>query len=780
MIPIFNAAAQALRRIIKLMARKKKPHQKKRKNVLPKGLILSRWLRVRFPLLLIAVALLPRLLALLDLTDSPIYLNPVIDSQTYHELAVKIAAGDVIGYSTFWQAPLYPYFLGIIYWLFGVSITAAKLVQVLISAINCYLIFRLASSVFDKRVAWLAFGIAAIYGPFIFFATELLAPVILSLLILIVLNILISYKADWRPYKIILIGLILGLAQLGHGLTVAFIPLLIIWLLYFYYKGDKRLTAGLKYAGFLLIGFLSLVVVTSVRNYALDRELTLVSANFGANFYLGNHPNYDSTTAIRPGLEWDESIQEAAVNGQKTPAQSSAYFTSKALDNISGDPAAFLGLLAKKTYLLTAGEEIKRNLDIYHFKQYSTVIDGLIWKHLIAFPTGIILPFALCWIIMLFIFRSPDMTRREVWLLLAFVISQAGAILLFFVSSRYRLTIMPVMVIFASAMIIQLVALLRARKPGKVAVSIAFIGALMIFCNIPRLEQSPKDDAESLFYEGLTYAQRGDCDTAIDRYRAALDLNSNYAMAEYNLAVCLGITGQTDLAKQSLDRVVALNPNSFMANLVVGKSELDMGNHRRAEELFNNVIRMNPNSVEARVNLGEIYRVRMDSTKALEYLRSAIAIDPKAYKAYSQIGAVYMGYNMINEAEANFLKAHQIDGSYAKALLNLGSIYGTTGRMEKAEEYLERAIELDPNDVRALLNYGAVKLRQVKPAEALELFDKAVSIAPRSPETQHYRGVALRSLRKNAEAKRCFQRALQLDPNYAPARQQLQQMGVGG
>ncbi|MBU1319010.1 MAG: tetratricopeptide repeat protein [candidate division Zixibacteria bacterium] len=759
------------------MARKKQPRTRRKKDSFARDFVLPLWFRVRLPLLLIALALIPRLLALFDLSDSPIYLHPVIDSQTYHEMAAQIAAGDVIGHSTFWQAPLYPYFLGVLYWLFGVSITAAKLVQVLISAVNCYLIFRLAAKVLDRRVAWLAFGIAAIYGPFIFFATELLAPVLLNFLILLAINILISYKASSRPLKTILVGFILGLAQIGHGLIAAFIPLLIVWLFYFHYRGNNRLLPGLKSSGFLLIGFLSLVAVTTVRNYAVDHELTLVSANVGANFYLGNHPNYDSTTAIRPGLEWDECIQEAAVHGQATPAQSSAYFTSKAIDNLGDDPLAFLGLLAKKAYLLTAGEEIKRNLDIYHFKRYSTVLDVLIWRHVIAFPTGIILPLALCWMIF-FIFKPPDVQSREVWLLLAFVFSQAAAILLFFVSSRYRLTIMPMAIIFASALIIQLVAPLRSGKSGKIAVQVGLIVVLLLSCNIPRIEQSPKDEAENLFYEGLAFAQGGDCDTAINLYRAAVDLNHNYAMAEYNMALCYGITQQINLAEQSLDSVVARNPKSFMAKLVVGKAQLDMGNREKAEELFGKVLQMNPNSVEARINLGEIFRLKMDSTQALQYLRSAIAIDPKAYKAYNQMGAVYMENNMMNEAERCFYTSFQLNGSYAKALINLGSVYGTTGRMHEAERCFERAVEIDPNDITGLLNYGAVMLKQAEPAAALELFNRAVMIAPETPQTHHYRGVALLSLRQTPEAKRSFQRALKLDPDFAPARQQLEKMGA--
>ncbi len=725
---------------------------------------------------MIAIALLPRLLVLFELTDSPLFYYPAIDSETYHKMAMKIAAGDLVGRTAFWQAPLYPYFLGLIYSVFGVNILAAKIIQMLMGALNCYLIFAVAVRVFNRKTAWLAYAVVVLYGPFIFFSVELMAPVLLNLILLSTLLVLLSYGNRPRATKALASGALLGLAQIGHGLTIAFLPMAIGWLVLVHRRKMQGLSISAKAAGYMLLGFLPLIMLTAVRNYAVDREVVLVSANFGANFYLGNHPNYDSTTAIRPGLEWDEFIQEAATKGHKTPAQSSAYFTDKALRNIADSPSAFLGLLTKKTWLLLSGEEIKRNLDIYHFRGYSMLLKALIWRTGIAFPSGLILPLALTWMLCFFMKRDSNGDRERKWLLVLFVISQAAAMLIFFISTRYRLPMMPTAIVFAAAMTLQLIDMIRRSRVAAALPSLLILFALLFLCNIPRSKADSRGIAENAFYEGLAYSKAGNCPTAIGKYEAALSSTPDYPMAEYNLALCYDQIGKPEQAREIFERIVARHPESFVTKLVVGNAQLNRNNLNEAEKLFKEVLDINPNSVEALANLGHIYRLQKDSTRALAVLRSSLVKDPRAYKAHNQIGAVYMQFGQPRLAEAGFLRAYELNRCYPSALNNLATICNMTNRTREARKYLDKALKLEPDNVTTLLNLGALELKQVKPDEALRLFDRAVTVSPNMPQAHHYRGIALLSLRRTADARKSFKQALKIDPGFEPSRKELQKI----
>lgn len=74
---------------------KKKRKPPRNKKVAASDRLMSLWQSIRFPLLLIVLAFVPRLLVCWELSDSPLFSHPVIDSKVYHQRAVEIAAGDM-------------------------------------------------------------------------------------------------------------------------------------------------------------------------------------------------------------------------------------------------------------------------------------------------------------------------------------------------------------------------------------------------------------------------------------------------------------------------------------------------------------------------------------------------------------------------------------------------------------------------------------------------------------------------------------------------------------
>src|SRR5262245_10489368 len=65
------------------------------------------------------VALTIRLVHLFQIRRAPFFALLMGDAQSYHAWAKQLAAGDWIGSGIFYQAPLYPYFLGLVYTLLG-------------------------------------------------------------------------------------------------------------------------------------------------------------------------------------------------------------------------------------------------------------------------------------------------------------------------------------------------------------------------------------------------------------------------------------------------------------------------------------------------------------------------------------------------------------------------------------------------------------------------------------------------------------------------------------
>ena len=81
-------------------------------------------------LVIFGAAFLLRLLYLNQVETIPLFYQPAGDGRGYDEWAQRIAAGDWLGTGVFYQAPLYPYFLGVLQTLVGHDLWFVRLVQI--------------------------------------------------------------------------------------------------------------------------------------------------------------------------------------------------------------------------------------------------------------------------------------------------------------------------------------------------------------------------------------------------------------------------------------------------------------------------------------------------------------------------------------------------------------------------------------------------------------------------------------------------------------------------
>lgn len=105
----------------------------------------SRWstqlFRKQYPGLLVwLLALAVRMIYLWQIHDSDLANVLLGDAVAYDAWARRLAAGDWLGQEVFYQAPLYPYFLGVLYFIGGTSLTWVRGVQIVLGATTCLLL----------------------------------------------------------------------------------------------------------------------------------------------------------------------------------------------------------------------------------------------------------------------------------------------------------------------------------------------------------------------------------------------------------------------------------------------------------------------------------------------------------------------------------------------------------------------------------------------------------------------------------------------------------------
>ena len=109
---------------------------------------------------LFALALVVRLAHVLALTQSPYFANPVVDAAEYDTIGWSLAHRRGHPDRVFWHPPGYPCFLGSVWWLFGDSYLAPRLIQALLGALSVVLVAWIGSRPFGPHVG-LAGGLGA-------------------------------------------------------------------------------------------------------------------------------------------------------------------------------------------------------------------------------------------------------------------------------------------------------------------------------------------------------------------------------------------------------------------------------------------------------------------------------------------------------------------------------------------------------------------------------------------------------------------------------------------
>ena len=310
---------------------------------------------LRYAGAIFVVALGVRLLHVWLLRRSPFFDVLLGDARGYDEWARRIAAGDWIGTDVFYQAPLYPYFLGVLYKVFGHSLLAVRVVQAAIGAGSCALLGLAGYRFFSMRVGAIAGFLLAVYAPAIFF-DGLIQKSVLDLffvaLSLWLIGRLVDNPARGRDWAF------LGLAMGGLSLTR---ENALVFVAGHSGVGDdrrrlrpegarcrRRKRAGL--AATFLAGLAIVLLPVAIRNYAVGGGFYLTTSQFGPNFFIGNNPQADGTyMSLRFGRGAPEyerpdatELAEHALGRTLTPAEVSSYWTDRALDFVTGQPARWL------------------------------------------------------------------------------------------------------------------------------------------------------------------------------------------------------------------------------------------------------------------------------------------------------------------------------------------------------------------------------------------------------------------------------------------------------
>ena len=639
---------------------------------------------------LLILALVVRLVYLEHSQDNPFFAAPVVDAHSYVAQARQLAEVSWVGDKPFWQPPLYPYFLALIYAVSGDLFWTPRFMQFLLGAASCALVFGIGRQVFGTRVGLLAGAMACLYGPSIYFEGELLPTALAVFLNLLLLLVLLQPGREWG--QALASGLVQGLAIVAVPNAALLAPCACLW----YWKSAERAVRS-KLVWCLLFAAPASAVVGAVtaRNWVVSGEFIPLSWNGGVNFYLGNHPDYDRLVGIRPGPEWEGLMEQPMAAGYEGYAERSAYFYRQAGDWIASAPGDFVRLLGYKAVLLARGEEIKRNQDVYFARTYSWLMNVLLWKvHHLAFPFGLLGPLAA--VGMVLAWRH----RPQAGLLLLCTGAYSASLLLFFITGRYRLPLVPLLLLFAGYALLWLVQQGQARQWRLLGIGVALVVLLGIVANAGLRPADPLADAEIHFDLGRVQAQQGQHAAAVYSFGTAVQLDPNYLRARHNLGAALAVMKRYDEAETVYQQALAQAPEDRGLHLNLAALYRATGRYEQAVEHYRRVLATKADAAVF-LALGRVYKRMGAIERAREAFESALSGEKVRVQAANELGLIAVRQGALGRAVNYFAMALEAAPGNHLIAFNLGAAYHDLGRFDKAAEFYRLTLSLAPEYAKA-------------------------------------------------------------------------------
>jgi 4-amino-4-deoxy-L-arabinose transferase-like glycosyltransferase len=592
---------------------------------------------------LFAVALIVRALLLAGISGTPFFEVGNIDSIGYQRWATRIAEGAWWPTGTFYQSPLYAYFLATLYTVVGVGSWSPRIVQIVLGSASPVLAYAIGTRLFDRRVGWIAGVALALYGPLI------LEEITFSKTTLLVVTSLAGFaiylwRAPWGDLRgLAVAGVLFGVSVIGVGQWLLPFAALAAWtpMMCERLPRARRLRATIAFAA----GGLAVILPLVVWNSANGGGLVLTSGDAGLNFYTGNNERATGLPASPPGLrntpQYEEAdgrrLAERAVGRPLSPAEVSRYWSSQGVAWIRQHPGDWVDLLWKKLLTLWNGFEISDN---YHYAFMRAHFLPLLYG---AVTFGLVAPLALVGAAM------PFWRRRDVTALYVVSFGYLATLLLFYVRGRYRIPAVPFLMVLGAVAVDRIVQAVQARRWPAVASFAGGLAVAGVFTNHEYCEPS---------HHGLNAICLGG-DTWFD--------DEWLKLAEWYRDA-----GQTERAVAFATRAQeCIRPRS-RASIASWIAELETV---RTEELMQ----------EGRRDEATAHFTRGEAS-----YRTALSLGRAQARTQSNLGTLYAIYGRPGEAVATFEAAQALGPLDQPALRRFARAYVELGRCADAERVLER------------------------------------------------------------------------------------------
>jgi hypothetical protein len=309
-------------------------------------------------------------------------------------------------------------------------------------------------------------------------------------------------------------------------------------------------------------------------------------------------------------------IAKFSLGKELKTSEVSRFWFNKGWDFIFRYPKTYLKLLFRKITFLFSPQEI------IHDQEYQLISEKIKVFKFLLLDLRLILPLAFFGMVLSF------KKSKETALLYIILITLSLSIVLFYVVTRYRISLVPFLAIFASFGTVSLMEAAQSKRyPRLICFAVVLMIIFLLFNHkiiFAKLTGRPSEDINSFddrMNKVFLYEKKADFQKAMQELKIAEQLHPN---RDSRISMAYG-------------------------HIYYKKHDL-----KKAEEKFKEAIQAFPINVDAHYNLGFLYNQQKRFGEALVVLEKAKFLDPDDVGVHFELGKAYKAEGNLQKAEEEF------------------------------------------------------------------------------------------------------------------------------
>ena len=534
--------------------------------------------------------------AALQLHWSPFGDTPVLDELGYVQWARGIVSGDVLGADPFSQDPLFPYFLALLFKLFGGSLLAARLFQVGLGLGTTALLFATGRRLFSPWAGAVAALVFSFHGVIYLYEAELIKATLGLFSVALFFYALARATADARLRWWAAVGATFALLMLYRGNFVPLLPFLAGWAgFHASREWRRRLVVGAVVLGSTLL----VLSPVTIRNYVVSGDFILTRSHGGSNFYIGNNPaasgSYVRLPFVRSSPEYEaidlQAEAERRTGHKMLPTEVSRFWFQEGFNYLRANPEAWARLWWAKVLLALNAYEVPDN---YSFECMRSEFMPALYLGVVDF--GVLLALAALGAVL-------AMRERRLRVLVIGSLLYAGTLVFFYVFSRYRVPLVIPLVLLAGHGVASFGVFRRDARHLALAAGLVVFMLGVSHVTLKQTESREHLMAQCYSLLGATQTQRGEHESAVEYLRRSAALDGSLPESWYNLGVAQHTANHKADAEQAYERAISLNPRHGQAMFNLSLLHAERGDTGGARALLERAIAAGFDNAKSRAAL---------------------------------------------------------------------------------------------------------------------------------------------------------------------------------